>query len=362
MFNIRVRLKEDPYSILVGAGIVGGLTAQLKKIVSGRDAVVITNHLVWRLHGRRLAEALRRGGFTVKVFQVEDSERAKSAEVAFGLVRKIAQYAADKKPVVLSFGGGVVGDLGGFVAALYKRGVPLVQIPTTLLAQIDSSIGGKVAVDLPEGKNLIGAFYQPRLVLADVDFLATLSDRQVANGLAEAVKYGVIADARLFAFIEKNYRRLLARDSAALTQLVKGCAAIKADVVSRDEKETRGLRTILNFGHTAGHAIETAAGYDRYHHGEAVALGMRVACAISCRLKLMKPFEAARVECLLSAVGLPQVVEGLPLTRILKAMQFDKKFQGKQNRFVMARAIGQVVVREAIPEAVLKASIRDYIS
>jgi 3-dehydroquinate synthase len=222
-------------------------------------------------------------------------------------------------------------------------------VPTTLLAQIDSSIGGKVAVDLPAGKNLMGAFYQPRLVVADVRLLATLSDRQIRNGLAEAVKYGVIKDTKLFAFLENKVDRLLARDLQALAFMVERCAGIKAAVVSQDEKETKGLRMILNFGHTAGHAIETAAGYDQYQHGEAIALGMRAAAEIALSLKLFKVMDAARLNALLTVIGLPQKVKGVALAKIVKAMSFDKKFSGKKNRFVLPTAIGRVVVKENIP-------------
>jgi 3-dehydroquinate synthase len=362
MSTITVRLKNNPYPIVVRAGALKTLSGFLKRLSVGRDAVIITNPLISRLYGRALAVALKKGGFTAKVFEVEDSERAKAAPVAFKLIGNITRYAKDKKPVVIAFGGGVVGDLAGFVAAAYKRGVPLVQVPTTLLAQIDSSIGGKVAVDLPEGKNLLGAFYQPRLVVADVSLLKTLSDREVKNGLAEAIKYGAIADAELFAFIEKNYRALLSRQPRALTRLVRSCAAIKADVVAKDEKETKGLRTVLNFGHTAGHAIEAAASYDKYHHGEAIAVGMRVAAQISCRLGLLKPVEVARLNCLISAVGLPERIEKVALPKILKAMAFDKKFSGKTNRFVLLNKIGRAVVRANVPERMVRRVLADYVA
>ena len=358
MKQVTVKLKDNPYPILVGDGMLPLLPELLKKLGLGPDAVIITNPLVNRLHGKALAAPMREKGFSVKFFEVEDSERAKSSGVAFDLVGKIAAYAADKKPVIVAFGGGVVGDLAGFVAAIYKRGVPFVQVPTTLLAQVDSSIGGKVAVDLPQGKNLAGAFYQPRLVLADTSLLLTLSPRQVRNGLAEIIKYGVIKDPKLFVFIEKNYSRILSGDLAALSYVVLASAAIKARVVELDEKETKGVRTILNFGHTIGHAIETAGGYDKYHHGEAVALGMRAACAISCRMKLMKPLEAVRVETLLSAVGLPEGVRGVSEASILKAMRFDKKFAGARNRFVLCQAIGRVIVKEAIPLTVVTQAVQ----
>ncbi|MEI6438205.1 MAG: 3-dehydroquinate synthase [Candidatus Omnitrophota bacterium] len=361
MKQISVKLKENSYPIVVGDGLLPLLPEFLKKLRLGPDVVVITNPLVNRLHGKALSASLLHKGYSLKFFEVEDSERAKSADVAFDLVGRIAAYAADKKLVIIAFGGGVVGDLAGFVAAVYKRGVPFVQVPTTLLAQVDSSIGGKVAVDLPQGKNLAGAFYQPKLVLADTALLGTLSERQLRNGLAEIIKYGVIKDAALFSYLEKNYAGILRAEPGALSHVVLASAAIKARVVELDEKETKGLRTILNFGHTLGHAVETAGGYEKYHHGEAVALGMRAACALSCLLKLMKPLEAARVETLLTAVGLPERVEGVPEARILKAMTFDKKFSGSRNRFVLCEAIGRVIVKEAVPAAMIVKALRSLL-
>ncbi len=360
MKEIKVKLAERSYSIVVGAGLLSRLHVYLAKAGLCGDAVVVTNPLVRRLHGAKVTAALKRAGVSVKVFEIEDSERSKSVKVAFDLLEKIARYGADRKVFIVALGGGVIGDLAGFVAASYKRGVPFVQMPTTLLAQIDSSIGGKTGVDLPAGKNLVGAFYQPRLVFVDVSFLVTLSERQIRNGLAEAVKYGVIKDRSLFDLIEKDFEKLLKNDPVSMARLVARCAAIKADIVSKDERETKGLRMILNFGHTLGHAIEAASGY-RYHHGEAVALGMRAACEISVRLKLMPALEAARVGILLSAIGLPGTIEGVSAAGILKAMTFDKKFSGKKNRFVLARKIGSVVLRDAVPMSVISASIHSFL-
>ena len=357
MKPIIVKLKTNPYPIIVGTNLLPLLPDFLIKLGLGSDAVVITNPLINQLHGKTLAIPLRAKGFSVKFFEVEDSEKSKSFEVAFDLVGKIAAYAADKKPVILAFGGGVVGDLAGFVAAVYKRGVPFVQVPTTLLAQVDSSIGGKVGIDLLQGKNLVGAFYQPRMVCADASLLLTLSQRQIRNGLAEVVKYGVIKDPHLFSFLEKNFSGILNYDLPSLTHIVLASAAIKARVVESDEKETLGLRVVLNFGHTIGHAIETASQYEKYHHGEAVALGMRAACAISCRMKVMSLLEAARVETLLSAIGLPEFIDGVDLSKVLKAMKFDKKFSGKTNRFVLCSSIGKTVVMENIPEKVIRSSL-----
>jgi 3-dehydroquinate synthase len=361
MKEIRVRLGARSYSIVVGSGNLRTLASWLRRSGVGGDAVVVTNPLIRRLHGQKLFRALKQGGCSVKVFEVADSERSKSVKVAFSLVEKIARYGADKKVFVVAFGGGVIGDLAGFVASSYKRGVPFVQVPTTLLAQVDSAIGGKVGVDLPSGKNLVGDFYQPKLVLADVKLLSSLSERQVRNGLAEVVKYGVIADTTLFAYIEKNFEKLLKNDPGAMAKVVTRCATIKAAVVSKDERETKGLRTILNFGHTIGHAVEAASNY-RIHHGEAVALGMRVACEISRRLKLMSALEAARLETLLTALGFSESITGIAPAKILHAMRFDKKFKGKKNRFVLARSIGKVIVRESVPPSVVEKSIESFLA
>jgi 3-dehydroquinate synthase len=357
MQTVTVALKERSYSIVVGHGMLEKLPAAVKKLNIGVDAIIITNPVVRKLYGMRLSAAFVGAGFSVKILEVEDSERSKSMDVATRLVGAIARYAADKKPFIVALGGGVVGDLAGFVASVYKRGVPFVQVPTTLLAQIDSAIGGKVAVDLPEGKNLVGSFYQPKLVWSDVALLASLSDRQVRNGLAEAIKYGVIIDPKLFAFLEKNMEAILERDAKALTRVVLDCSRIKADVVEEDEKETKGVRMILNFGHTVGHAIEAACGFDKYHHGEAVALGMRAVCRMSVAAKLLTPRDGVRIEMLISQAGLPENASGASLKKILSVMQFDKKFAGKKNRFVLARSVGHVTLVEDVPQDFVAAMV-----
>lgn len=358
MTTVTVPLKGRAYPIVVGNDMLVGLPAFLKKLGVGSAAAIITNPVIYRLHGRALTAALKRGGIESKVILIEDSERSKSLKVACDVLGQVARYSKGRKLLVIAFGGGVVGDLAGFVASIFKRGVPLVQVPTTLLAQIDSSIGGKVAVDLPEGKNLAGSFYQPAGVFVDTAFLKTLSDRQVRNGLAEAVKYGAIIDKKLFTLMEKNFRQILNRDERVITEIVLRCARIKANIVGLDEKETKGLRTILNFGHTVGHAIETAAGYEKYHHGEAVAIGMRIAGEISRRMKLLKAVELARLNCLLSAFGLPETIGGVSLSRILKSMSFDKKFVGARNRFVLLKGIGAAIVREGIAQKHILAAIK----
>lgn len=360
MKTVDVKL-GDRYQIAIGHSTLAKLGAAVKALNIGQDAVVITNPGIRRLHGQVLSAGLKKAGMSVKFLEVPDGEQSKSAGVALDLIDAIAPYAVNRKVFIIAFGGGVIGDLAGFVAAIYKRGVPLVQVPTTLLAQIDSAIGGKVGVDLPVGKNLIGAFYQPRLVWSDVNLLSTLDERQIRNGLAEAVKYGVICDKRLFDFIGAHVEDLLVRKPQILTEVVWNCSQIKAKVVMSDEKETRGLRTVLNFGHTVGHAVEAAASYNRYHHGEAVALGMRVAADISCQMSLMPKKAAQEIGVVLSRIGLPEKIEGVTLTQILKTMRHDKKFVGNKNRFVLAARVGSVKVVDHVPLDTIKAAIKRFL-
>ncbi|MBI5415970.1 MAG: 3-dehydroquinate synthase [Candidatus Omnitrophica bacterium] len=362
MKTVNVTLKEHPYKIVIGRDILGRLGAALKGLPCGKDAVVITSPVINRYHGAALASGLKKSGFSVKVFEVPEGEQSKSVRVAFSLMEKIARYDRLKQIFIVAFGGGVIGDLAGFVASTYKRGVPCVQVPTTLLAQIDSAIGGKTAVDLPAGKNLVGTFYQPKIVWSDVSVLSTLDKRQIRNGLAEAVKYGVIADAGFFGYIAGHYAKILALRPSALEETVLRCSRIKARVVGADEKETRGIRTILNFGHTVGHAVEAGGGYRLYHHGESVALGMRVAAEISCRQTLFPRREQCLLDNLLTEIGLPRKIRGLSLTRILRVMDHDKKFKAGKNRFVLARRIGKVQVVERIPLPVIQQAVRLFMA
>jgi len=374
--KIQVRLKDNPYTIVIGNGILGKFPQTLHGLGLGKDAVIISHPLIERLHGGPLSAALKKAGYTVKVFNVPEGEKSKSAACALRLLKQISAYDVGREIFIIALGGGVVGDLAGFVAAVYKRGVPYVQVPTTLLAQIDSSIGGKTAIDLETGKNLVGSFYQPRLVVSDTKVLKTLSQRQVRNGLAEAVKYGIIGDPKLFAFIEANHQEFLSfhchsrprqkhsgvNSSGNLIHLVRCCAQIKAKIVSADEKETKGLRTVLNFGHTVGHAIEAAGRYDQYHHGEAVGLGTRVAARISVSMGLLSQAQESRINQLITHVGLPQKIKGVRLTKILELMQHDKKFTAGHNRFVLAQKIGQVKVVRDIPANIIIEAIKLYLS
>lgn len=360
MKTINVSLKENSYRIFIGQNTLGKLGAYLKTLRLGKDAVVITTSNIRRLHGKALVAGLERNGFSVKVFEVPDGERSKSAKYAFKLMEQIARYDILKNVFIVAFGGGVIGDLAGYVAAAYKRGIPYVQVPTTFLAQIDSAIGGKVAIDLPVGKNLVGAFHQPKVVWSDVALLTTLSRRQLRNGMAEAVKYGVIADQRLFYYLFRNYNMVLDADKKVLEEVVVQCSHIKTNVVLKDEKETKGIRTILNFGHTVGHAIEAAGGFSYYHHGEAIALGMRVAADISCQMRIFNNADAALLNTLLTNIGLPQVIQKVKTQDILRLMQHDKKFVAGRNRFVLAQRIGKVKVVEGVKTDVITSAIRRY--
>jgi len=357
---ITVSHKEGTYNISIGQRVLENIGPVLKALKIGKNAVVITNPVIEEHHGKALAKGLRRGRLSFSFISVPAGERSKSARMAVKLIEGIAADDAGKETFVIAFGGGVIGDLAGYVAAAYKRGIPYVQVPTTFLAQIDSAIGGKVGVDLPVGKNLLGAFYQPCLVFSDVEVLSTLSKRQIRNGLAEAVKYGVICDRTLFVYLEKNAGRLLALDSKTLQEVVQACSRIKARVVMSDEKETKGIRTILNFGHTAGHAIEAANRFKNYHHGEAVALGMRVAAEISRRMRLLSSADAQRINQLLSACGLPEKIRHVTTRQILKHMQHDKKFKGKKNRFVLATGLGSVKVVEGVNWKTVRAALETY--
>jgi len=355
---IKVRLRNNPYHIVCGRGTIDSLGTYLSRLKLGRDAFVITNSLIKNKHGKAISAALTKAGFRVKFKLVPDTEKAKSLAMLPGLIRAIAEYDLSKKPFIIAFGGGVVGDLAGFVASIYKRGIPYIQVPTTLLAQVDSAIGGKTALDLEYGKNLVGAFYQPKLVVSDTGFLKTLSTRQVRSGLAEVIKYAVIKDAGLFNYLERNYRDIIALKPAALEYIVARSSRIKADIVSIDERETMRVRTVLNFGHTLGHAIEAASGYTGYNHGEAVSLGMLIACGISTRMRLLAKPAAERIAELIKRVGLPVKIKNVPLSLIIKAHYRDKKFTGSSNKLVLITGIGKTKIINNVPLGVIKSAIK----
>ena len=358
MASVPVRLGERSYHIVIEKTL-DRLPGELKKLGLGTEVAVITNPKVKSLFGKSVDISLKRTGLKTGFLLVPDSERAKSLKEAMKLLASLSKMdGKGRRLCVAVLGGGVVGDLGGFVASAYKRGIPYVQIPTTLLAQVDSSIGGKVAVDLPEGKNLVGAFYQPRLVYSDISFLKHLSARDFASGISEVIKYAVIKDKTLFSYLESNRRKIQKRDADALLEIVGRCARIKADVVSRDETERKSIRTILNYGHTIGHAIETARGYSgAYSHGEAVGLGMMAAARIALRLGIFPKADLLRIERLLGDFGLPVSLKKTDIEKIMGSLSYDKKFIRGINRFVLPVKIGKVTIKEGIPESLIREEI-----
>ena len=345
---IRVELEARSYDIHSGPGLLPRAGELLGAALRPSRVFVLTHPAIVRLHGEALLGSLG----SAEVILVPAGERQKSLRRAALLYDELLARGADRKSVLLTFGGGVIGDLGGFVAATYMRGLPFVQIPTTLLAQVDASVGGKVAVDHPHAKNLIGAFYQPRLVLADSGVLQTLPARDYRTGLAEVVKHGVIADAALFAWMEASVRAIATRDPAAIGHMVTRSCEIKADVVRQDERES-GLRAILNFGHTVGHALESITGYRALRHGEAVALGMVAAARLSEQLGLCDREVGERTERLLTALRLPTRIPGISAEEILHAMQSDKKAVRGTPRFVLPREIGRVEIISDVPRETL---------
>ncbi len=348
--TIPVRLGDRSYPILL-TDSYRQLPRALAPLRLPRYGWVVSHRHLLRRYGRELLGSLRRAGWQVDTLTVPEAESSKSFAMAERVIAQLSRKAAMRVPVLLAFGGGVVGDLTGLVAAVFRRGVPYVQIPTTLLAQVDSSIGGKVAVDLAHGKNLVGAFYQPRLVCNNMRVLRSLPLRQRRSGMAEVIKYGVMADPRLFAYLEREAPACLRLDPRAVRLMVERSCRIKAAVVSRDERETRGIRAQLNFGHTVGHALEAATGYRRWTHGEAIAIGMHFAARLSVEVGLLRHAEADRIVRLIQAVGLPTQARAVSRPAVLRAMRHDKKFIHGRPRWVLPTRIGHVVVTERVPES-----------
>ncbi len=352
MRKVRVKLGNLSYDIYIGAGMLPETGHQLKKHALATRLVVITNPIVKGLYGDPLQQSLVQAGFTVTFLEVLDGEEQKSLETAGKLYLELASLHAERTTPILALGGGVIGDLAGFVAATYKRGVPLIQIPTTLLAQVDSSIGGKVAVDHGQLKNEVGAFYQPKMVVADIDTLSTLSPKALSEGLAEVIKYGVIRDSRLFSYLEENMDKIKLSDTLALEEIVFRSAEVKAEVVAKDERES-GLRAILNYGHTVGHAIESASDF-RVSHGEAVAIGMLAAARISHEMGILAQSELARLESLIKKAGLPVKAPNLDVERLVSAMQHDKKVQQGRVRFILPKSLGEVFITDEVNLSLVK--------
>ena len=363
--TIRLHLPADAgqadrsYDIVVGSGVIGSIGPAIAA-TGARRTVVITDAAVADSHAATAAASLKSSDLDVATLSVPSGEASKSVAALERLWNEMARLAVDRHTHVVGVGGGVVGDLSGFAAATFGRGLPIWHVPTTLVAQVDSAIGGKTGINLSSGKNLVGSFWQPRGVIADVDTLATLPDREFKSGLAEVVKYGMILDPEFFDWLEANTGAILGRHAAALAHVVGRSAALKADVVERDEREITGLRAILNYGHTFAHAYETAAGYGTLLHGEAVAIGMVSAAALAQSLGRIGPDVVARQEQLLRAFDLPVAVPtgpGFTSDALLATMARDKKTVGGRLRFVLPTRIGHVELVDGIDPAAVRSII-----
>ncbi|WP_222847282.1 3-dehydroquinate synthase [Pontiella desulfatans] len=349
-----MNLGERSYQIHIGAGVldrIGGLCADVG--LKGK-CLVITDENVGGHYAEPVLQSLEGAGFSARLATLPPGEQTKCGDQVFSLYSECIKAGLDRKSFVVALGGGVIGDLAGFVAATYLRGIPFVQVPTSLLSMVDSSVGGKTGINIPEGKNLVGAFYQPQLVLADLDTLKTLPPREYAAGLAEVVKYGIIYDAPFFKTLEENIHALAdVNNSELLAKMVGRSCEVKAEVVAQDEREG-GLRAILNFGHTVGHAVENVAGYGTYVHGEAVAIGSVYAARASAELTGLSKEETERIEQIFKALGLPVTAPGLEWPALREALTVDKKTIGGMPKFVLASEIGAVTFGNEVPEALME--------
>lgn len=354
--QVRIALGDRSYDIQIGAGLLGA-PAAWQGLPSAAAALIVTNTTVAPLYAARLRASLAAHYRSVFEVVLPDGEEHKDWTTLNLIFDALLSHGCDRKTVLFALGGGVVGDMAGFAAASYMRGVPFVQVPTTLLAQVDSSVGGKTAINHPLGKNMIGAFYQPERVVCDLDTLATLPARELSAGLAEVIKYGPIADLAFLDWIEANIDALMRRERAALAHAVRRSCEIKAEVVGQDEREA-GLRAILNFGHTFGHAIESGLGYGEWLHGEAVGCGMVMALNLSRRLGLVDEAFVQRLTTLIARAGLPTAGPALGADRYLELMRVDKKAEAGQIRFVVIERPGQAAVRTA-PDEVVRQVLAD---
>ncbi|HYV05905.1 MAG TPA: 3-dehydroquinate synthase [Blastocatellia bacterium] len=360
MKTIPVRLRERSYRILIGAGSIdeAGVLARATLGEKALRAVVLTNKHLDGLYGDRVRRALTRAGFTAHTFLVGDGERFKTLGTAESILTFLIGLGIERSDVMVALGGGVIGDLAGFAASIYLRGIRVVHVPTTLLSQIDSSVGGKTGVNHRLGKNLIGSFHQPSLVLIDPETLVSLPPREVRSGLFEALKYGVIADSRLFQRIARDTDLLTHLDQDSLAHLIARCCSIKATVVSGDEREA-GLRKTLNFGHTIGHALEAVTNYRRFLHGEAVGHGMRAASRIAEQVGLLSRSDRQSIDGAIQGIGRLPAADTLALDAIISAMHHDKKSEAGRISFVLPVEIGRVVVKSDVPPRVVRSALKD---
>lgn len=355
MDKIRVELKERSYDIVIGGNILDGIGGALATFEKSSKIAIVSNSTVYSLYGERVSDSIRNSGYNPQAVIIPDGEEYKNFATLQSIFDELLKNKLDRSSFLIALGGGVVGDITGFAAATYMRGISYIQIPTTLLAQVDSSVGGKTGIDHPLGKNMIGAFWQPRLVWIDSETLRTLPRRELLAGLAEVIKYGVIYDAGLFDFLESHREKILNLDQDALAYMIKRSCEIKAEIVAEDERES-GVRAILNYGHTIGHAIETVTGYTHLLHGEAVAMGMALEAKLSGMLHLIDKKEVQRVRTLIESFGLPvEKPANLKVHSILISMQLDKKAVAGELRFILPQEIGQVKILKGVTDDTLRA-------
>jgi len=354
--TVRVELAERSYDIVIAAGSRARVGELCRGLGLGSRCLVVTDEMVGPLYGRPVIEGLRGAGFAVESVTIAAGEQAKTLATVERLYDDMLRFALDRKSFVLALGGGVVGDVAGFAAATYMRGIAVVQVPTTVVAQVDSSIGGKTGVNLARGKNLVGAFHQPRLVVIDPETLYTLEERDLRAGFAEIVKHGVIRDAVHFAWLEAHVAAFMGLDSPTLEEAIAESCRIKAAVVALDERES-GLRAVLNFGHTVGHALETLTDYGAFRHGEAIAIGMACAAELSVAVNNAPAGDAKRVVALLERAGLPTAFSGIETRAILEQVRRDKKVEEQRLRMVLLDRIGKVSVAPDVAENALAAAI-----
>jgi len=363
--KIKVKLqgKEDrSYNIVIGSNILDKVGKIVKNLnIGSKDIFIISDRKVGKLYAQRVIKSFQSAGFTgIGEIRIPAGESSKTWDTYRRILEKIYDFDKyqEKKIIIVTLGGGVVGDLGGFAAGTYRRGVNYIQIPTTLLGQVDCGLGGKVGVNLKEAKNLLGLFWQPKLVYMDLTVLKTLDAREMRSGLAEVIKYGVIKNPNLFKYVEEHLEQILHYDPICLKHIILTCVKIKAKITEIDERDEKDIRIILNFGHTIGHAIEAASNYKIYKHGEAISIGMLCAGEIACRLGLFSNKDFLRLDNLIGRSGLPKKIRECSLGNIMKSMRHDKKFIGGVNRFVLPVSIGKVKIVEDIKESPLKDIIK----
>lgn len=358
MEKMRIDLGKDSYDIYFGSNILSRLGETLSGYPVNKQVLVVTNPTVKHYYGETVLNSLKEAGFSVRMLEVPDGEEYKSLKTAESIYQAALQENLNRKSTIVALGGGVIGDLTGFVAATYMRGTNFVQVPTTLLAQVDSSVGGKVAVNLPQGKNLVGCFYQPKFVFTDISTLNTLPEIELKAGLAEVIKYGVIWSEEFFQYLEENLSYIKSLEPEIIKYIVGKSCYIKGQVVEKDEKE-ENLRAILNYGHTVGHAVESLTDYQRYKHGEAVALGMISAANLSLAMGIINSKDSQRIKKLIEDVGLPTFLPSLNLDQILDSLAHDKKVITNKVRFILPTHIGQVIISDQIDLSMLREVLKN---